>query len=217
MVVTYPSARHLYITCAGLSIALASLILSGDLVENRRRTAVRAVMAAMLVAVYAAASLSNVAAWVGVGLESQRFAATLPRLLQSVPRGSPVFIDVPETWSFATPFALQPPFTSEDLYDQFQIIERPGVYCCLAPPWWAAKKATVTSLLAAPVSQQVTYIGLSHQNDGAPVKRTIDGPALKRRIEAALGKSIDSLTTSITFAEAQQLSDILFNEGAQLD
>ncbi len=219
MVVTYRSARHLYVTCAGLSIAMASLILPGDPVEERRRTNIRAVLAGILVALYALASTWNVSAWVGIGVESQRFAAALPRLLQSVPRGSPVLVDVPESWSFATPFALQPPFTSEDLYDQFKIIERPGVYCCLAHQWWAAKRATVTSLMEAPVPQQVTYIGFAQQNGGAPVvtTRMVDGPALKRRIEAALGKSVESLTTSITPAEAQQLGRILLDQGNQLE
>ncbi len=226
MVVTYVSARHLYITCAGLSIAMASLILPGDPVEERRRTNIRPVMVGVLVALYALASTWNVSAWVASGVESQRFAAALPRLLQSVPRGSPVLVDVPESnrdgyfWSWASPFALQPPFTSEDLYDQFKIIERPAVYCCLAHQWWAAKKATVMSLLEAPLPQQVTYIGFAQQNGGgAPVvtTRMIGGPALKRRIEAALGKSVESLTTSITPAEAEQLSRILLDQGDQLE
>ncbi len=225
MVVTYVSARHLYVTCAGLSIAMASLILPGDPVEERRRTNIRPVMAGILVALYALASTWNVSAWVASGVESQRFAAALPRLLQSVPRGSPVLVDVPEGnrdgyfWAWAMPFALQPPFTSEDLYDQFKIIERPYVYCCLAHQWWAAKKATVTSLMEAPVPQQVTYIAFAPQNGGAPVvtTRMVDGPALKRRIEAALGKSVESLTTSITPAEGEQLVRVLFDQGDQLE
>jgi hypothetical protein len=225
MVVTYVSARHLYVTCAGLSIAMASLILPGDPVEERRRTNIRPVMAGILVALYALASTWNVSAWVASGVESQRFAAALPRLLQSVPRGSPVLVDVPEGnrdgyfWAWAMPFALQPPFTSEDLYDQFKIIERPYVYCCLAHQWWAAKKATVTSLMEAPVPQQVTYIAFAQQNGGAPVvtTRMVDGPALKRRIEAALGKSVESLTTSITPAEGEQLVRVLFDQGDQLE
>jgi hypothetical protein len=225
MVVTYVSARHLYVTCAGLSIAMASLILPGDPVEERRRTNIRPVMAGILVALYALASTWNVSAWVASGVESQRFAAALPRLLQSVPRGSPVLVDVPEGnrdgyfWAWAMPFALQPPFTSEDLYDQFKIIERPYVYCCLAHQWWAAKKATVTSLMEAPVPQQVTYIAFAPQNGGTPVvtTRMVDGPALKRRIEAALGKSVESLTTSITPAEGEQLVRVLFDQGDQLE
>ena len=123
MVVTYLSARHLYITTAGLSIALASLILPGDPVEERGRTRIRMAMAGTLIALYAVAAIWNVSTWVASGIESQRFASAVPRLLQSVPRGSVVLVGVPEWhrdgwfWSWATPFALQPPFTSEDLYE----------------------------------------------------------------------------------------------------
>ena len=116
MVVTYFSPRHLYITTAGVSIALASLILPGDPVENRRRTRIRLAMAGMIVVLYAGASIWNVSNWVASGVESQRFVAAASRLLQSAPRDSVVLVSAPESllngwfWSWATPFALQPPF-----------------------------------------------------------------------------------------------------------
>jgi hypothetical protein len=73
--------------------------------------------------------------------------------------------------------------------------------------------------MEAPVPQQVTYIAFAQQNGGAPVvtTRMVNGPALKRRIEAALGKSVESLTTSITPAEGEQLVRVLFDQGDQLE
>ena len=221
MVVTYLSARHLYITTAGLSIALASLVLPGYPVEDRRRTKLRMRMAGVLIALYAVASIWNVSNWVSSGIESRQFASAVPRLLQAVPRGSTVFVGVPEWhrdgwfWSWATPFALQPPFTAEDLYSRFNIVEPSPVYCCPPDQWWTARKATLMALMDSPVPQQVTYIVFAPENPAAPVftTRTIDGRGLKRRIEAAFGKPVESFSAGITPEEAKELSRMLFESG----
>ena len=57
-------------------------------------------MAATLVGLYAVASIWNVSVRVATGIESQRFASGVSRLLRSVPRGSTVFVVVPE-WHHA--------------------------------------------------------------------------------------------------------------------
>jgi hypothetical protein len=216
MVVTYLSARHLYITTAGLSIAMATLVLPAVPVEPHRRR-VRAAMAGTLIALYAVASIWNVSGWVATGIESQRFAAGVSQLLRPVPRGSVVFVAVPEWhhagwfWSWASPFALKPPFTEEDLTEAFRIVERPPTYCCPPDQWWAARKATVTALMESP-AQEVTIIEFAPEKGGAPVvrRRTIDGRELKRRIEGALGKPVDSGTT-LNAEEATKLSEALFD------
>jgi hypothetical protein len=218
MVVTYLSARHLYITVAGVSIAIASLVFSGSGGEAQGRPRLRLAMAGTLIVLYAVASIWNVSTWIAMGTESQRFASAVPRLLQSVPRGSIVLVGVPEWhrdgwfWSWATPFALQPPFTSDDLYERFRIVEPPPVYCCPPDQWWAARKATLLALMDAPMPQQVTSIVFAPANPGAPVftTRTIDGGALKARIETALGKPVESLSTGLTPEEAEALSRVLF-------
>jgi hypothetical protein len=170
MVVTYLSARHLYVTSAGLSIALAALLLPGHAVEERGRTRTRIAMSGLLVALYAVASIWNVSTWVTAGIESQRFTAATSRLLASVPEGSVVLMIVPERhrdgwfWSWATPFALQPPFTAEDLDKRVRIIERPPVYCCPLDQWWAARKPTLMALMESPTPQPVTSIVFAPEN-----------------------------------------------------
>jgi hypothetical protein len=106
---------------------------------------------------------------------------------------------------------LQPPFTSEDLYQSFRIVERPPVYCCPPDQWWAAKKPAVMALLDSPGLQEVTEIAFAPDNPGAATlsTRTIDGPALKRRLESALGRPVESFTG--TAAEAQELVRVLFD------
>ncbi len=214
MVVTYVSARHLYITAAGVSIAMASLVLPAAADEGRRRRT-RAALAGMLIALYAVAAIWNVSKWVASGLESHRFASALARLPQSVPRGSIVLMSVPEFyregwfWSWATPFAAQPPFTDEDLNQAFRIVERPPTYCCPPDQWWAARKGAVTMLFDATVAQPVTYVEFERNGNPRLYQRSVNGSLLKQQIEAALGKPVATLTT-MTPEDAMALSRVLF-------
>jgi hypothetical protein len=217
MIVTYVSARHLYITSAGLSMALASLILPTYPVEEGR-SRIRAAMAGTLIALYAVALIGNISSWVGVGTDSHRFTAAVHRLLQSVPQGSTVFVRVPDRhrdhwfWSWATPFALQPPFTDEDLFKRLRIVERPEAYCCPLDQWLAARKDTLTALITSPVPQQVTDIEFLRENPGVPgfTTRTVDPQVLRQRIEAALGKPVDRLISTMTPEEGDRLIRLVF-------
>jgi hypothetical protein len=214
MVVTYISARHLYITAAGVSIAIASLVLPAP-DEDRRRRRMRAVVAGMLIALYAVASIWNVSNWVASGQESHRFASALARLPQSVPRGSVVLVSVPEFyregwfWSWAMPFAGQPPFTDADLSQAFRIVERPPTYCCPPDQWWASRKTSVTTLLDATVAAPVVYVEFVPNGSPRIYQRGVNAPLLKQQLEAALGKPVDSITT-MTPEDAAVLSRVLF-------
>jgi hypothetical protein len=214
MVVTYISARHLYITAAGVSIALASLVLPLAAEDGRRRRT-RAAIATMLITLYGTAAIWNVSKWVASGLESHRFAAALARLPQSVPRGSVVLVSVPEFyregwfWSWAMPFAVQSPFTGADLNQAIRIVERPPTYCCPPDQWWASRKTAVKMLLDATVAQEVAYVEFVPNGSPRISQRRVNGPLLKHQIEAALGKPVDTLTT-MTPDDATALSGILF-------
>ena len=67
-------------------------------------------------------------------------------------------------------------------------------------------------LMDSSVPRQVTYIMFASDNPDVPTftTRTVDGQALKRRVESALGKSVESFTTGLTPGEAQELGRILF-------
>jgi hypothetical protein len=211
MVVTYASARHLYLTAAGLSIALASL-LSPEPTEGKIRLGARRIVAVgVLLALCYASLASNVGKWITNGVESHRFVTSLPPMLEPLPRGAVVFIDIPDMsrdlwmWSFGLPFALQQPFMQDDLYGRFAIIERRDVYCC--PKWWEAKQTAFTSLLSSTGPQQVAHIAPT-QEGSAPLTltmRTVTGPALKLKIEKTVGRPVDGLFSNIADAEKEKL------------
>ena len=223
MVVTYSSARHLYLISAGLSIAFASLIFPGRLRAETPWAAGRIAAAAALVVLYGLALRWNIERWIVNGVESQRFVAGLPSLLRSVPSGRLVLIDIPETnraawfWSWGLPFALEKPFLAEDLYRQFAIVERPAVYCCPQNQWWTAKQTPLTSLFNSAVPSEVTAILPVPQSPGSLVlaTRAVNGPELRTKIERVIGRPIKSLPDNFTYPEAQQLMGILLEPHIQ--
>ena len=222
MIVTYESARHLYLTAAGLSVALASLLLPAGWQSTRRSMAVRGLAAGLLVVLCAAALNSNMRGWTANGVDSRRYVTALPVLLRSLPSGSTVFVDIPDIrrdewfWSWALPSALQGPFVGEDLYYRFAIVEWPRANCCLPEQWWAAKQSALGPLLESAETHELTYIVPDDRGAGGLIiqKRNVSGLTLRTKIEAAIGRSVDTLATSITEPEAQRVAEILFKEGA---
>jgi hypothetical protein len=212
MLVSYASARHLYVTAAGLSIALASLILPERSAEWRLAWAARVGLGVALVWLNGAALARNIVPWIENGVESQRFVATLPGLLQYVPRGSVVVVSVPASlrqrwfWAWSLPFALKPPFQREDLYGKYRIVERPDVYCCPREQWKASKRMALTSLWTNPTSREIATIKSTRQGSLWLTIDHVDSQAFREQIERALRKPIESLDSPMTEDEAQELA-----------
>jgi hypothetical protein len=212
MLVAYASARHLYVTAAGLSIALASLILPERSSEWRLTWAVRVGLGVALVWLNGAALVRNIVPWIQNGLESQRFVATLPGLLQHVPPGSVAIISVPASlrqrwfWAWSLPFALEPPFQREDLYGQYRIVERPDVYCCPIDQWRVAKRTALMSLWTNPTSREIAAIRPTRQGSLWLTIDHVDSQAFREQIERALRKPIEKLGSPMTEDEAQELA-----------
>jgi hypothetical protein len=217
MAVTYLSARHLYIPAAGLSIAVASVVLPA---AGNQRSRVRAALAVMLLVMYGVASTWDASRWVAAGIASGKFHSAIVRELRSTPRDRVVFIAAPDRhpegwfWAWATPYVLQPPFTAEDLFTAHPILERAEVYCCSPEQWGTARMATLKRLLVSAEPEPVTYIVYRPDNPGAPMvqTRTIDPHAMQAPIEAALGKPMARVAAAMTPAEAAQVGDELFGE-----
>jgi len=218
MVVTYQSARHLYVTAAGISIALASLLLPAGWRSAGWSRIARPIAIGLLVIASCASLILNMRPWRANGVDALRYTAALPRLLNSLPAGSTIFIDIPDmrrgVWlgAYALPFALEQPFLPEDLYRRFAVVEWPLVYCCPATQWWEAKQAALAPILQATESQEVAYIMPDPRDEGSLImnKRTISGASLRPKIESAVGKPIEALDAAVTHQEAQRVAEILF-------
>ena len=139
-------------------------------------------------------------------------------LLQLLPQGGVVFVSVPKSsqdawlWAWALPFALQKPFLTENLYEQFAIVEVPEVYCCPSKQWWAEKRLALSPILSSPEPHHMSVIrAASHDNGTLTLtNKSVRGDELRRKIEHAIGKPVEQLSSTITDAEALVLSRILF-------
>jgi hypothetical protein len=214
LVAGYYSGRHLYVTAAGFGIAVASLLLPEESNSRILAKRTRVVVCVALVVLYGISLTRNIEPWVENGIESQRFTAALPPMLRPIPRGNVVLLGIPTAsrqawfWSWGLPFALQPPFVSEDLYAQYAFVERPSVYCC-PQQWWSAKQAALAPLWNVPGPHEVTRIW--PEKEGSLLMATVSGQAFKEKVEGAIGRKIQTLPSPLTDAEATRLAEILLD------
>ena len=74
-----------------------------------------------------------------------------------------------------------------------------------------AKETVLTRLLNSPDPHEVTSILPVPHALGSLVLRTrgVNGPALRLKIESAIGRPLESVSTNFTYPEAQQVMGIL--------
>ncbi|MCX6952023.1 MAG: hypothetical protein NTV51_07635 [Verrucomicrobia bacterium] len=124
LVITYVSARHLYLASAGVCVAFALLLHT----LFRVRT-VFALATVALAALFSHRLTQTSDPWRDAGRRSHEVARELAWVAAHAKPGAAVFIDLPPSirgaffWEWATPFALRPPFTSEPLDARFVILE----------------------------------------------------------------------------------------------
>jgi hypothetical protein len=143
LAVTYFSPRHLYLTSAGLALALTALAVR--LTDGRKRpvrVAVGAAAVALLAGDLVALQQHN-RYWNDAARASQALGATVLRTAQAAPHGSLVVVDAPWrtrqafVWGWALPFAAQPPFAPEDLTWRVGLLGHHWTHCCPQDQWLA--------------------------------------------------------------------------------
>ncbi len=136
LMVTYYSPRHLCLASAGAAIAVVAW-----LVEVRLKGLVVAGIVGV-VAVYSAVRTRDEAIeWMRNAKISERISMAVISADAERAAGTVIVLDVPANhrgrflWSWATPFAIKPPFVPREVVDVF---EGPHVY--VAPHNWAKQK-----------------------------------------------------------------------------
>jgi hypothetical protein len=136
LMLTYPSARHLYLASVGLSVGLSALLarLLG------RRFVFGASMAVLVLA--CAWQLRKAEGdWRASGKLSKQVSVSIEQVADRASPGDLLLLNVPDhhestfMWSWASPFALRPPFRQRDLTREFVVLERGPVY--FNPDKWA--------------------------------------------------------------------------------
>jgi len=123
----------------------------------------------------------------------------LHRLESDVPADSWVMVTAPDSvdgkyvWNWALPFALQPPFTREDLYARLRIFETPRLYCCPMPDWWSKQRQLLTKLLSPTLSEPAEVYDCrwdASQRGMTLEKVRVNRNDLRHRLEARMGRSL---------------------------
>lgn len=165
LVVTYFSARHLYLPSAGCAIALA---LGLEALWSTRRGLWRYAQvlgAAGVVLGYALVLRGAVTEWNSAAAISQKILSDVERVATVAPAGTLLVVGAPAVganpaiwtwlWGFALPYALQPPFTQTDPAERMALVSHPWVYCCPVEQWFAVTRQVIAAW--------------SRQADGSPI------------------------------------------------
>jgi hypothetical protein len=214
LLLTYPSPRHLYLPLAGTALALAVGLLPPSAEVHVTRT--RLVWALVLLGLHAVLLVQHEARFAAAGRISRALLEDLSDRLSELPPGEVVVLsNLPssardrrtEIWSYALPFALQPPHRPQDLYSRYRILESPDVYCCAPGVWWARKRELVLSLVSGP-SEEPLSLALLHwiprRRELAMSRGTLTRAALRQTVTAALGGAPEAIGT-MTRERAERL------------
>jgi hypothetical protein len=140
LVVTYISARHLYLASAGACVTCV-LMLRG-LTRQRWHFAAAVVVLAAACDYRLAASARP---WHDAAALSGRIREAVISAAQSAEPGSALLLDVPGQfhgaylWAWASPFSVRPPFADHAVDQRLVVIETPGAY--FDPQRWRQQPA----------------------------------------------------------------------------
>jgi hypothetical protein len=155
LIVTYVSARHLYLPSCGLLAALALLVFPVTAEGLTRVSPARWALAALLVLVNGVLLIGSEHEWISAGRRSAAIRSGMQRAAAELPAGSIVVLaGVPSEserlmlWSRALPFALQPPFTAADVYGRLRVLEPPALYYRPVSDWWQAHRGVLLGLVS---------------------------------------------------------------------
>ena len=213
VVVGYFTARHLYLTSAGIALGVA---LIGTALWASR-SALPQTAAALGVAVLLGGSALLLpwatGEWSAAGRFSGAIAADAQREAAAAPEGSLLLVGAPPTgasplmrtwvWGFSLPFALQPPFSPPGLTERIHLIERSEVHCC--PRQWPAHiAATVQRWQASNPATPLIALGW-RSSDHTLLKGSDAGlPSIRPAVEAlATPQPAGSLSGAINAVLAQ--------------
>jgi hypothetical protein len=196
LLVTYSSPRHLYLPSAGPLIALALLLF-----PRRDRVSLGGLLAGLtLLLAFCSGLERHEAAWIRAGALSRGAREQIEALAPRIPAGGLVVLtgvpnELGETivWDFALPFALRKPFTHDDLYSRFSVLESPGIYCCPVGDWFRVKRGLLVSLFAGPGNTTLEAYSLHWNEARGRIVGTFGSfrrDELKARIAALQGKPV---------------------------
>ena len=169
LVAGYESPRHVYLAAVGWALLLA-LLADYASRERSRQALLRSVVSiflALAVAVYAVRLYGVVQMWGSWARVSQIAVEHVSAEASRVPDGTLLLVNVPrESWEWATPFVLRPPYSPVDLSRRVNLVTPFRLHCCGPDQWntftrerfaaWARRGGPIVAIDIAPVTGTVS-------------------------------------------------------------
>jgi len=197
LMITYPSARHLYLASAGVAVGLSA----GFTRLLGQRVAFAIVMAILVVSCGWQLRVAE-GPWRGAAKLSKDVSVSIGQVADKASLGDLLLLNVPERndaafiWSWASPFALRPPFQQRDLTRDFVVLERQPVY--FFPDKWSENPsfARMREHVGAAWIVSTTPSGMVNINSAAPalVESVLAQPDLNLGAPGSFERLIDGLT-----------------------
>ncbi|HET7294208.1 MAG TPA: hypothetical protein VFM88_17415 [Vicinamibacteria bacterium] len=179
LVLTYASARHLYLPSAGIAVAAGIALF-----PSASALAWRAAALAAAVAVLVPGLRREERHWIDAGRTSRALRASIEEATRELPpQATVVLAGVPASdgdalvWRAALPFALEPPFLPRSVPGSVRLLEPPALYCCPFEQWWQARAPIVRQLLDGPDDEAVPLQLLEWRREGGRLARRSAAPA----------------------------------------
>jgi hypothetical protein len=193
LLVTYPTPRHLYLAVVGPLIALGAGF--DALWSARSRTWRYAALLAgpALVLTCTLRLERDLAEWNQAAAVSEKIAADVQQQAQDAPDGTLLVLGVPAAgvqpgvgvtarytqWSWALPFAVQPPFARTDISRRAHLVVPPEAYCCPRSQWHADTRASVATWSASPRPTPVIVLVWEDRTGALARASDADDPELR--------------------------------------
>jgi hypothetical protein len=206
-----PDSRYLYLPAVGPCIAVAFLVLPACRAPRKEAGYLRFLGAVLLICISACQLWKDNTQWAHEGEIRRRMTAHMAAALEEMPKQALVIIPVAEELLLYFPYAMQPPFTSTDLYSRVRIIEDPGTYCLLPPRWWEKTRRGLTPEWAGAPDALIEIHLLAWDGGSNSLQRktrVLPRARLRACVTKTLGGQMESVN-SITFAQGNKLVEAL--------
>jgi hypothetical protein len=195
IVAGYGSPRHMYLASAGWALALG--MVHRVLASTGPRTvmpAIAGVSAAVVLAAYGVQLHDEVQRWGVRSAVSRKVVSDIEREAAAAPRGTLLMVDPPvRSLNYAMPYAVQPPFTKDDVAAKVSIISHSSMNCCPPHVWEPYTRKAIQTWMNDPDRPPVVAMRWDPQTGELYRLRDSDEPFL-RTIVATLLESTDVLS-----------------------
>jgi hypothetical protein len=192
IVAGYSSPRHMYLASTGWALALG--MVHRVLASTGPRTLMPAragVSAAVVLAAYGVQLHDEVQRWGVRSAVSRKVVRDIERETAAAPRGTLLMVDPPvRSSNYAMPFAVQPPFTKDDVAAKVSIISHSSINCCPLHVWEPYTRKAIQTWVNDPDRPPVVALRWDLQTGELYRLRDSDEPFL-RTIVATLLESTD--------------------------